>query len=361
MICSDCAGNSLGKYILTHGSKGYCRCCNTEKQYVMDIEEVENWILQAWNYYYEDANEFGTSAYDVLTTYDIDDLFESELETLELEDANPKFIQILRNDFDEREWFPLGEGEIHGANEMFDNWENFCNIVKHKRRYFFLDYKSKDSLIMDSSPKKTLLTISDLIKNHKIVTQINPEETIYRGRRFKNNVELSKLKATDLGTPLPEYVKHPNRFSPEGIPMFYGAFDTETIKHEIDVKDEILVIGEFHSVKNIPVIDFTKLPDIPSLYDDKNSDISGISFLHEFSYAITQPLDSESKIEYVPTQVFIEYLKKTFGNEIQGIKYRSSKFPKGNCVVLFYNNSQCYDYKENIQNNGLVLYNKMTI
>lgn len=320
----------------------------------MSVEELEKWILKAWSYYYEPAEEFGSSAFDVLAPYDINDLLEN-LEDLELDDANSAFIEKLRIDFDEIQWFPLGKGEIRGVDEMFYNWETFCNIVKHERRYFFFDYNLYD---YSSSPKSTLESIVELIHGQEIVTKISPDIKIYRARNFNNNEDVSCLKATNLGTPKVENAIHENRFSPAGISLFYGSLDPNTAREEIGKVDGNIIIGEFHTLTEINVIDFTALPEIPSIYDEEYRDISGISFLHDFSAAITSPVDSNSPIDYIPTQVFTEFIRKKFGETIKGIKYRSAKSSENSNVVLFYKNEDCVDFDAIFQKKeGVVLQN----
>lgn len=323
----------------------------------MTIDNIEQHILPSWSKYYELAEDFGTDAYETLDRYlyNIDELLNEEMEGLELDDANPEFIERLRLDFEEYQWFDLNEGSIHGEKAMLYNWETFCRIVKHEKRYFFIDFKEhKYSL---SSLIDTLESIANLIRSQRIVTKISPNEPIYRGRAFSNFVKISELSATDLGTPKPEYSKTPNRFSPEGIPLFYGSFDLETVKYEVCNNQDNLVIGEFHTLKEIAVIDFTKLPPIPSIYDEEDCDYSGIAFLSEFEYAITEPVEN-SKLDYIPTQVFTEYIREVFGETIKGIKYSSSKILGKNNIVLFYKNKDCFDSEKMAYGkDGLVLTN----
>lgn len=68
-----------------------------------------------------------------------------------------------------------------------------------------------------------------------------------------------------------------------------------------------------------------------------------ISFLNSFHKDITRPLlnDAKEAIEYIPSQIFTEYLRWMFtdkkGRNIDGLMYRSSKTQNAN-VVLFCNN-----------------------
>lgn len=355
MVCSGCVGSALGKYIIKHGYCGYCSCCNQNQPKVMTIDNIEQHILQSWSKYYESAEDFGTDAYETFGVYEIGDLLDCYRDDLELEDANPEFIERLRLDLEEYQWFDLNEGSIHGEKAMLYNWETFCRIVKHEKRYFLL--YSKEHKYSSANPRDTLESIAKLIQSQRIVTEISPDEPIYRGRAFSNCVKISELSATDLGTPKPEYSKTPNRFSPEGIPLFYGSFDLETVKYEVCNNQDNLVIGEFHTLKEIAVIDFAKLPPIPSIYDEEDCDYSGIAFLSDFEEAISEPVE-KSGLDYIPTQVFTEYIREVFGETIKGIKYSSSKNLGKNNMVLFYKNKDCFDSeKMACGKDGLVLTN----
>jgi len=66
---------------------------------------------------------------------------------------------------------------------------------------------------------------------------------------------------------------------------------------------------------------------------------------HELSKPIEK--DDKSHIEYVPTQVFTEYIRHAYkfedGSKFEGIIYPSSIQPSGISCVLFVENDQCCD------------------
>ena len=57
---------------------------------------------------------------------------------------------------------------------------------------------------------------------------------------------------------------------------------------------------------------------------------------------ITKPIDKNPGIEYVPTQIFTEYIRFMNNYHIDGIIYRSS-LTGGRNVVLFYDNETSAD------------------
>ena len=139
--------------------------------------------------------------------------------------------------------------------------------------------------------------------------------------------------------------------------MFYGAFDLDTSEMEIidaTWTDSIMTTGKFFNLRELTLIDFTKLKEIPSLFDISNRDKRTIArFIRDFISDLSIPVkpDNSVHIEYIPTQVVTEYIKIILGKEknIDGIIYNSVKNIGGKCVVLFVENSDICD-KFEIQN-----------
>lgn len=362
MLCSDCAGYSLGQYIKKHGYEGTCRFCSNQKEKVLPCNEIEEFLLKSWNLYYEEADNYGSSAFEELNTYEISELLEDKDE-LELDDTNEQFLEELLFVFSEKQWFRLGDYEIQGPTEMIYTWEQFCELVKHKSRYVFSFTEDKYISTSLPSPYNILETISKLLSKLNCTSKILPNTPIYRGRNFDNKRDALSASAKDIGTPEAKYAKQQNRFSPAGIPMFYGCLDYDNVENEIE-KGKNLVIGEFHTSKEILVLDLTILPDRPSLYNsDENIFISAIDFLHNFSCVISEEIINEKSIDYVPTQIFTEYIRKIGFKKfnLYGIKYHSAKsFDKCN-LVLFFENQDCIDggQKFSINKPYLIMTNKM--
>ena len=68
-------------------------------------------------------------------------------------------------------------------------------------------------------------------------------------------------------------------------------------------------------------------------------------FLKKFHSEITQPITKNPGIEYVPTQIFTEYIRFMSNKHIDGIMYKSSLTGKKN-IVLFYDNNTTADILE---------------
>jgi hypothetical protein len=95
---------------------------------------------------------------------------------------------------------------------------------------------------------------------------------------------------------------------------------------------------------------------VPSLFDANLRHLrSSLIFMRDFREEFRKPIkkSKSENIEYVPTQVFTEYVRHKYsdteGNPIEGMLYHSSRNPGGISCVLFVLNEQCVD-KRSIKN-----------
>lgn len=101
------------------------------------------------------------------------------------------------------------------------------------------------------------------------------------------------------------------------------------------------ITSKFLNTNPLKILDLTNIPSIPKLYDENFNLIPALTFLHYFSKEISKPAN-EDELNYIPTQVFTEFIR--FQNlNIKGVKYNSSKKEDGKNIVLFYKNDECKD------------------
>ena len=234
---------------------------------------------------------------------------------------------------------------LKSTNALLFGWDNFRELIKSKWRYtFFLETKSYGVYKNCLSPVETLETITELFKTHRgIIKDLPAGTSIFRGRSFKYLDNYDNAKS--LGTPPVYCAKEANRFSPIGQPDFYGAFDDETIKREINSIDDYLVIGEFYNSRTIKILDLTDVSEPQEPYNYSNPDTLALLFLSGLSKAVSNPVCDSLGLDYIPTQVFAEYIRRIriAYSKIRGIKYWSAKDSNGKNIVLFYSNQQCVD------------------
>ncbi|MBQ3237927.1 MAG: RES domain-containing protein [Bacteroidaceae bacterium] len=220
--------------------------------------------------------------------------------------------------------------------ELSYAWDYFSKIVKNKKRYtFFQD----PYFLRQEEWKDDVLTEINQICGKILVSQLLKGTVIYRGR--PNDIGTPRTSFNELTAPPSEFAKE-NRMSATGISMFYGALDDKTPIQEIRnyTPDSIIDLGEFALKRDLWVIDLFKIPKYLSFWMPKY--FREYKFLKNFHMEITKPIDKNPGIEYVPTQIFTEYIRFMNNYHIDGIIYRSS-LTGGRNVVLFYDNETSAD------------------
>jgi hypothetical protein len=177
---------------------------------------------------------------------------------------------------------------------------------------------------------------------------------IYRARPI---CEDKPLTFDEISSPPDEYAKQ-NRMSPAGVSMFYGTFDEETARRECtpqtghDGKGRFL-IGQFKQNRSLQLIDLTALPRT-SFWHQKRETREALAFMRIFHKEITKRIKSDDRIhtEYIPSQVFTEYLRYVFKLEgeisVDGMIYNSSVNER-HCIVLFFNQKESKKYLELVE------------
>lgn len=355
VCCKNCfIEPEIKKFIEVEGRKGNCDYCGGEDVFIHDVKYVGSFILEGVYRFYEDAAlQVGYSASErgyELPTKDIGQiLIQEEAVFGEVDDP-----QIL---IDEMGLDCIPYVRIHPYGPPSEDsdeiryWDSFCKIVKTERRFTTFLSIGESSFFDLRKPDKFLhrFAKNDIPALIKVLT---PPTKIFRARIQKKKKTYSHLEIT---APSHEDSKN-NRMSPTGISFFYGGMDSETCIHEIrpDVSEKI-VVGVFEAVRNLFVLDLS-LKDEPrkSIFNPEYSfwyEVYTKPFLSHFVSEVSKPLRKyDNKIEYVPTQVFTEFIKsinfkeKYFypdenGNSgdvyLNGIIFKSSVKKNGKNIVLF--------------------------
>jgi len=157
-----------------------------------------------------------------------------------------------------------------------------------------------------------------------------------------------------------------NRFSPKGVSMFYGASDFETACVEIKAEPgDKVTLGVFETIRDLAVIDFTVTQFPQGDFDPSwigNYHIA--AFLKGFLADIRKDVKGEAATsEYLPTQALCHFFKNdgasglsavnindpnpsppmraiAANNQIDGIRFHSSKVDGADCFVLFCNHTE---------------------
>ncbi len=128
--------------------------------------------------------------------------------------------------------------------------------------------------------------IAGIVSELDLIRRIPPGTMIIRARPHQDHEQFETVEC--LGPPPKEYAIHANRMSPSGIVMFHGS-DTETTALSEIEQTGIATIADFRTPKEFKVLNLTRIPAIPSIFDATlKHQRQPIIFLHEFLSDLTR-------------------------------------------------------------------------
>lgn len=350
-FCTNHFNNKyIQKYIRANTYDGYCHYCNKNKK-VIDLKDFMVYYMEIVTQFYSDASNFmgydgreGGYLGQTLEPYELYDEFNPKANNCELE-------QAIINSIEDKAW--ACEEEHYGTSDkdiLNFSWNFFKNIVKHKARYLFYNTSIFQDDFYKIKAYSILEEVSKGIKKLKLFTVLPSETALYRCRQHNRKIVIRDAK--EITAPPTVNAIYPNRMSPAGISMFYGAMKKNTALIEVvdteDKKRKYVTSAIFRNKEKLNLIDFTKLPQLNPFNPKQLKDYYLLSFLNEFVEDLSKPIQHDNKIhiEYVPTQILTEFFRYIHPNHkirVDGIIYPSSKDWNAKAVVLF------MDHKESLE------------
>lgn len=351
-VCGDCLGDpGLAAFVGRTASELRCDFCGRQSEsepIAARVDDVVEHMQDCIGNDYEDPNESvgwcsgegGWIGVEPLSTYE---LLSEELGLDLPNDSDGKLFEALCKGLDaSREWVRIDPYGPAPEQRYMWSWDRFCRVLRHQRRFFFLDHAEDDVRDDLLSPRRLLQRLLEFCVSHGLVRPLPTGSRIYRVRHAKRGEHLTT--PLELGPPR-DGSSFPSRMSAAGIPMFYGAGDPETALRETWHKSGVYVIAHFEVTQNKFVLDLADVPPIPSIFEGVSDSAEGdprheLMFLHQFAREVSRPIDREDRahIDYVPTQVVAEYFRSARlqgGRQLDGIRYRSAEGPPGICYALF--------------------------
>jgi hypothetical protein len=267
--------------------------------------------------------------------------------------ANDAVFEAVRDAVGDRMWTEVGWQFLRYNEQLSYSWQSFCEQIKHKTRYVFWlarhDADEEEERWGEVPAGRILDQIGRHILDFDLVRDVPAGTDVWRAREVQDSevTAAAGWGAADLGTAPREFARTSNRMSPAGIPMFYGAFDQDTAVQEVTRgKQGRLAVGTFGLSRSCMVVDFTRLPSVPSMFDpERGHQRRTLLFLHQFVKQMAKPVrDGYDQVDYVPTQVVAEFLLKVFNpdNPVQGLIYPSALNQRP-CVVFDLDSSRCVE------------------
>ncbi len=337
---------------------GKCQICSevsSAANPIVEFQAVQSIVMELITSHYQpetdsgaiwDGQRYGPEVYDPPDiTYDFcTDVFQSEVED--------EIIELLVEAFVVDEWTTSDSESLETAQF---GWEQFVSDVRFESRFVFLREFSLDSVGAPHRSADFLWSLLPYVDDPSLslVTEIPAETAFYRGRLVKDR--WSTLAGAKALGPAPAEKASPNRMSPEGVPMFYGSATPETAIREIAAHGtlEFARIGAFRNRRALTVLDLTKLPVLPSLFDKSQRRTHGVArFFKQFTENVTEPVrpDGRAHLHYVPTQVVTEFFRWVPKTKIDGIKLPSAQ-DQSETFVLFLTADHVSDF-ENVELDG---------
>jgi hypothetical protein len=253
-------------------------------------------------------------------------------------------------------WWRRDHREGSQIEQLSDGWETFKHLVKYEMRYFFASSPTGSG---GMTAERLLEVVSDVGQHTEQVWPVSCPVPLYRARTALSESEAAQwVHAAELGPP-PADRAAANRMSPAGISIFYGATDRATAIAEAGshTSYRYVVTAEFTPTRPIRLIDLTNIPQPPSIFDPAGRvQYFGLRFLQQFVGDVTLPveLDGREHIDYVPTQVFTEYVRYAFPEHVEVLMFPSTQGP-GNNVVVFVGPDACADAEAETETTWLAM------
>ncbi len=352
-VCTDCIGDEhLAVFIRRNSVNGACDYCDRSHNEISPLLVVLDFMMSRVSSEWSDPIDelpfdSGEGGYQG-EVYSASDL----LEHLGYAPESNRLYEDVVEAFSDHEWCHRDYFALREDERLATGWTSFASAIKHLRRYTFWtmgDVHSNSEYHPDFTPIGTLLReIGDCAIAAGLIRVIPDGEQLWRVR--VHDAEEQPVTGEELGSPPRQLANQPNRMSPEGVSMFYGASDFETACQEtidpVRTSQRVVTGGAFVTTKQIYMLDLFDLPPLPSFWAADGMGQAASRFLRRFRKEISRPIERgrSHHLEYIPTQAFTEFVRfglKTRETEsISAVRYPSSRNGRP-CYVVFADNAQC--------------------
>ena len=348
-ICIRCVSDPyLKDTIRNEGMDSDCSFCGEYSSQTTSFDSimkiVASTIFQYFNYAENEAPWDSEEGGFIGDTFDTYDLVHDQLIWLNdgMLSDNDSVLQEVADSLVVGSWCRRDMYGTNPVDDYMEGWDYFCDLVKHRVRYFF-NLPTEAPSIPRLEPIHPMLDqLGEMISDVDLVRTLGQREEFFRVRVHSRNKACDSWKS--LGSP-PDGAATSNRMSAAGISMFYAALDMATARAEVSAnksnRRDILTGARWISTRPLKVLDLTALPALPSIFSMPRSRRDALAFLHRFVKEIMRPVEHDRRvhIDYVPTQVLTEYFRHHLMSEgterIDGIVYPSARRKNGRSIAIF--------------------------
>ena len=221
-------------------------------------------------------------------------------------DEDGTLLDALCDGLGERAWCEKHPFSLKDDERLRFSWDEFCDLVKHRRHYFFLREEREHEDDELFSPLALLRELAIWSERFHLVKPVPVGSPLYRVRFQKPGTVLST--AQDLGPPREEKARISSRMSPPGIVMFYVSDNPETALRETARSPGTFIIGEFRTRREAMILDLADVPPVPSIFESIRDTLEydprpSAIFLNYFATELSKPIERDDRVhvEYIPT------------------------------------------------------------
>jgi hypothetical protein len=349
-VCASCFSDyAIAGFIEENCVNDVCSYCGKtgEENIAADINEVMELIVEGLRQEWGDPNDEGMSYESAEGGWlgEVLDSWELLFDRISLGVEDDNLMSDIHESIADKQWCQKNlYGLLPDAELIFD-WDQFSRSLKHLSRYvFFRMGENDEGGLQGRTPYLILEDLGKFAIDLNLVQELSKGTKIIRARIHDCSIKFNTIQ--EMGPPSPQNAIYSNRMSAAGIPMFYGSADQETVIAETyqpnKGKSPCVSLATFTVKQPLKVLDLTKIPDIPSLFDRDRREIRpACIFIQSFLQDITKPIEKDGRehIEYVPTQVVTEYFRHIFKDsdeeKVMGIMYPSAVHDGGISYALF--------------------------
>lgn len=341
-ICAGCfADADLQDLVRSSGSWSSCDFCGSRRAKTVELSRVTEHICERVNAFYGRAvdqvpYESAEGGY-LADNFDSYDLLVDRIGIDLPRDHGGGLLRALVDALGDEQWCAYEWTRLELDESLASSWRRFTETVKHRRRYFFhgKDFDDTDPGD-DRSPIQFFRELGWLLTNLARVRRYPAGLALYRARPRQRGER--HTTPASLGPPPAAAAVQSNCMNPPGIPIFYGA-ESERLAIA-EVRNGWVSLGRFETTRDIRIIDLVDLPAVPGFFSQATRPRrQHLSFLHDFAREVSLPVprDDRVHVEYVPTQVFTEFLRDELfdGERVDGIRYPTATGGRGSNIVLF--------------------------
>ncbi|HCF6599863.1 TPA: RES domain-containing protein [Pseudomonas aeruginosa] len=353
-VCVRCVtDDGLISFIRKNSTKGTCSYCD-KNRHVADMNDVIEHIVTSLSL------EWGEAANEGLAYETREGGWQGQVYgTWELlydygPECSEEVFSTIVGSIHDLAWCRRAPYSLPIDRILVYGWQSFSKFITHTARFVF--YKAVNTSYAagqhdEMNPVDILETLGSVIKKLDLIGTVPAGQPIFRVRIVDPEIQLTR--SHELGPPPAAHANMPNRMSPVGIPMFYGAFDQHTaIRETYDPAGGALkkaATGEFSPTRDLRIVDLSRSFSAPSLFDPELQRLRPyFSFMRDFVEDFTKPIERSDRAhaDYVPTQVVTEYFRHVCrtddDHQIDGIIYSSAK-TGDKAIVIFADATGCID------------------